>query len=137
MRKIFKSSPEKIQTPSGRILIGKRKHQYFDGMWEFPSGKVEPSETLEQALEREILEELGIDIYCITPFMQVPSILSEANTAPNCLLHFMKCYFPGDRTPVASVHSEIREVKHASLMALPHPPAADVVIATLVHQYYR
>lgn len=34
----------------------------FEGMWEFPGGKIEPGERPEAALQREIQEELGIDI---------------------------------------------------------------------------
>ena len=34
----------------------------FEGMWEFPGGKIEPGESRESALKREIQEELGIDI---------------------------------------------------------------------------
>ena len=39
-----------------------RGYGEFDGMWEFPGGKIEPGESPEDALKREIQEELGIDI---------------------------------------------------------------------------
>lgn len=45
-----------------KILITKRSGGEFDGMWEFPGGKIEPNETHEQALIREINEELLFDI---------------------------------------------------------------------------
>ena len=39
-----------------------RGYGEFEGMWEFPGGKIEPGESSEDALKREIQEELGIDI---------------------------------------------------------------------------
>lgn len=46
----------------GKLLATQRGYGEFEGMWEFPGGKIELGETAESALKREIQEELGIDI---------------------------------------------------------------------------
>ena len=45
-----------------KILATKRGYGEFINMWEFPGGKIEPGETKEEALIREIKEELNIEI---------------------------------------------------------------------------
>jgi 8-oxo-dGTP diphosphatase len=47
----------------GRLLVARRTAPpQFAGMWEFPGGKVESGESPEQALHRELLEELGVKV---------------------------------------------------------------------------
>lgn len=52
-----------IWNEAGQILIDKRREQgLHGGFWEFPGGKIEPGETIEACIKREIMEELGIVI---------------------------------------------------------------------------
>jgi len=57
----------------GNILISKRPDSVHQGgLWEFPGGKVEPRETIEAALAREITEELGITVLSSSPLISIP-----------------------------------------------------------------
>ncbi|TPM31605.1 (deoxy)nucleoside triphosphate pyrophosphohydrolase [Mesorhizobium sp. B2-3-5] len=54
----------------GRVLLAQRPQgKQLAGLWEFPGGKVEPGETPEQCIIRELLEEIGIEteIPCLAP----------------------------------------------------------------------
>jgi len=68
--KIILVSAVALVDPDGRVLLAQRPEgKSMAGLWEFPGGKVEPGETPEAALIRELREELGIDTEesCLAP----------------------------------------------------------------------
>lgn len=59
-----------ILTPDGELLLAKRPgDKLWSGWWELPGGKIEPGEAPEQALVRELNEELGIEVTHSTPWV--------------------------------------------------------------------
>ena len=68
--KIVLVSAVALIDPDGRVLLAQRPEgKSLAGLWEFPGGKVEPGETPEAALIRELKEELDIDTWssCLAP----------------------------------------------------------------------
>jgi len=78
-----------LMRPDGDFLLTSRPHgKPYAGYWEFPGGKLEADETVQQALARELLEELGIQIGTVH-FWKV-----EMVDYPHALvrLHFCKVF---------------------------------------------
>ena len=56
----------------GRVLLSQRgENTHLAGLWEFPGGKFEPQETSLQALDRELHEELGIEVLFSEPLIVI------------------------------------------------------------------
>ncbi len=108
-----------ISNGQGKLLIARRPEDaMLGGLWEFPGGKVEANESLEQALHREILEELDIHIAIRSEFMQLKHTYSHFKIT----LHAFLCdHLAGNPTPKAS--TEIRWVNPGQLNEYPFPKA--------------
>lgn len=62
-----------VITRDSSVCISLRgKHLHKGGFWEFPGGKIEPGESVQSALSRELKEELGIDVLETSILMQIP-----------------------------------------------------------------
>lgn len=69
MKTVLVSAVALIDTDAKVLLAQRPEGKSMAGLWEFPGGKVEPGETPEAALVRELKEELGIDTWqsCLAP----------------------------------------------------------------------
>ena len=113
----------------GRVLIAQRPQgKSMAGLWEFPGGKVEPGETPERALIRELGEELGIDTVesCLAPF----TFASHAYDDFHLLMPLYVCRkWTGKVTPMED--QAIKWVLPMRLGDYPMPPADKPLIGML------
>lgn len=104
-----------------RVLIAQRPTgKSMAGLWEFPGGKVDPGETPEAALVRELREELGIEVCleCLAPF----TFASHAYETFHLLMPLFLCNtWEGEITPREG--QEIAWVRASRLGDYPMPPA--------------
>lgn len=112
-----------------RVLISKRPEgKQLAGLWEFPGGKLDPGETPEAALTRELKEELGIDVCetCLAPL----SFASHTYDGFHLLMPLYICRnWDGDVVPLEG--QEIAWVKANRLQNYPMPPADAPLIPAL------
>ena len=74
-----------LMKENGDVLLAQRPAgKPYEGYWEFPGGKVEIGETVEEALKREFMEELGITVQNTDPWCCVEHVYPHAHVR----LHF-------------------------------------------------
>ena len=113
----------------GRVLLAQRPEgKQMAGLWEFPGGKVDPGETPEAALIRELREELGIDVAasCLAPF----TFASHAYPDFHLLMPLYVCR-KWSGIPMAREGQRLTWVRPARLAEYPMPPADKPLIAML------
>lgn len=113
----------------GRVLIAQRPEgRAMAGLWEFPGGKIEPGETPEAALIRELDEELGIDTWasCLAPL----TFASHSYDEFHLLMPLFVCR-RWQGTPQPREHQALRWVRAGELRRFPMPPADLPIIPVL------
>ena len=116
-----------IRNDQGQILIDRRPESgLLGGLWEFPGGKIEADETVEDCIQREILEEIGIHITVGERLITV----NHAYTHFRVTLYVHLCdYVRG--TPQAIECEEVRWVTLSVIDQFPFPKANSQIIEAL------
>lgn len=114
----------------GRVLLQQRPPgKPMAGLWEFPGGKIEPGESPEAALARELHEELGITLSVedLSPIAFASEPLAGRHLL---LLLYVARTWRGE--PVAHHATELRWVAPAEMRGMPMPPADVPLVEALV-----
>ena len=104
---------------SGQVMIARRNANLrMGGMWEFPGGKVEPDESDEQALRRELLEELNLQV---TVHEYVGESIHDDGRGPVQLVAYRCSVVSGEMT--LQDHDEVRFVDPQDFSSFDFAPA--------------
>ena len=114
-----------IEQDDAFLLTLRPDGTHLEGHWEFPGGKVHPSETHAEALRRELYEELDIVATVGACIHRVTHAYPEKTVE----LHFYGCTFAGEPKPM--IGQEMRWVRRDELAGLPFPEADRDLIAIL------
>lgn len=108
-----------IENDKKEILAAKRADIPDGAAWEFPGGKVEDGEGTEEALRREIDEELGCRLQMILPFDTVEHDYEEFHLSMDLFV----CTLAPGSVPKAREHAELRWVNKDQLTSIDWLPA--------------
>jgi 8-oxo-dGTP diphosphatase len=118
--------------PDGRVLLTQRPEgKSMAGLWEFPGGKIEPGETPEAALIRELQEELGIDTWasCLAPL----TFASHSYESFHLLMPLFACR-KWEGIPRGLEGQALKWVRPLDLKSYPMPPA-DLPLIPIVRDW--
>jgi 8-oxo-dGTP diphosphatase len=116
-----------IVEQDGRFLLTRRlRGTHLEGLWEFPGGKIHDGETDEQALVRELREELDVAAVVHELEFQTTHTYPERTVA----LFFYRCALRG--TPRPMLGQQMKWVARTELASLGLPPADDELVRRLI-----
>jgi 8-oxo-dGTP diphosphatase len=118
-----------VRDEQGRYLIVRRRPgTHLAGLWEFPGGKREVAESIEDCLRRELAEELGAAFTVQDKVATIPWDYGDRAV----VLHFFRCGL-GGATVVAREGQEIAWVAPDKLDDYAFPPADEALVARLMN----